>query len=75
MNMFGTPKHPKAQTEKQKGMQELIDCLRAYDTILCGTPGLEAAYYQLLKENNIKRRKPSKEQLTCLNTLDTLLKG
>ena len=50
------------KTEKQEGIQELLDLLHAHDVLLVGEPGFWEATETFLKKNNIKRKRHTATQ-------------
>lgn len=69
----GAPKHPSAQDEKQKGMQELWAFLRDRNAVFLGDPTLLDDLTKFLKTNKIKRGKTSDKQKDYLMTVEKVL--
>lgn len=70
----GAPKHPNAQDERQKGMQELWDLLKSQNAVYYGDSGLVDTLDKFLKQNKVKRGKPSQEQEGYIKDIEQAIK-
>ena len=58
----GAPSHPKAQTERQKGMQEAFDLLQSNNAVYVADPDFNTVLEDFKKKNKIKSKKATKTQ-------------